>query len=80
MGDVSGHGVTSGLAMMMARANLLGALAANPTASLSEVYRVLNYSFGQNLERMGVQLYMTLALVEVFPGGSSRPWVVTCRS
>ena len=69
VGDVSGHGVTSGLAMMMARANLLGALAANPTASLSEVYRVLNYSFSQNLERMGVQLYMTFALIEVFPGG-----------
>jgi serine phosphatase RsbU (regulator of sigma subunit) len=69
VGDVSGHGVTSGLTMMMVRASLLGALEMNPSSTLSQVYRVLNRCLCQNLERMGVQMYMTLALIEYHGGG-----------
>jgi serine phosphatase RsbU (regulator of sigma subunit) len=64
IGDVSGHGVTSGLTMMMARASLLGALAADPNASLEALYRILNRCLRQNLERMELNLYMTFALFE----------------
>jgi hypothetical protein len=64
IGDVSGHGVTSGLTMMMARASLLGALEANPTAPLEVLYRVLNRCLRHNLERMELNLYMTFALFE----------------
>ena len=69
MGDVSGHGVTSGLTMMMARTGLVGILEANPRASLGEVYRQLNRCLRQNLRRMGVDMYMTLVLVESLGGG-----------
>jgi len=64
IGDVSGHGVTSGLTMMMARASLVGALEAQPTATLPELYAALNRGLRHNLIRMGLKHFMTCALVE----------------
>jgi sigma-B regulation protein RsbU (phosphoserine phosphatase) len=72
IGDVSGHGVTSGLTMMMARASLLGALEASPTASLESLYQILNRCLRQNLERMELSLYMTFALFEHLGDGRFR--------
>jgi phosphoserine phosphatase RsbU/P len=72
IGDVSGHGVTSGLTMMMARASLLGALEASPTASLESLYQILNRCLRQNLERMELSLYMTFALFESLGEGRFR--------
>jgi hypothetical protein len=69
IGDVSGHGVTSGLTMMMARTGLLGILEANPRAPLGAIYRALNRCLRLNLERMGIEMYMTFALVESLGGG-----------
>jgi serine phosphatase RsbU (regulator of sigma subunit) len=69
IGDVSGHGVTSGLAMMMARASLVAVLEANPRASLAEIYRVLNRCLRLNFSRMGVSRYMTFALIEYLGEG-----------
>ncbi|HET6611574.1 MAG TPA: SpoIIE family protein phosphatase [Kofleriaceae bacterium] len=68
IGDVSGHGVTSGLTMMMARSSLLGVLESDPDIELTEAYRALNRALRDNLERMGVQMYMTFGLLEVHPG------------
>jgi serine phosphatase RsbU (regulator of sigma subunit) len=64
IGDVSGHGVTSGLTMMMARSSLIGALEADPDASLTRIYQVLNRCLCANLARMCVVLHMTFNLVE----------------
>jgi serine phosphatase RsbU (regulator of sigma subunit) len=64
IGDVSGHGVTAGLTMMMARASLLGTLEADPHAKLPVLYAALNRCLRRNLERMGLSLYMTFALFE----------------
>lgn len=64
IGDVSGHGVTAGLTMMMARTSLVGAIEAAPNASLAELYRVLNRCLRGNLARMDLGLYMTFALLE----------------
>ncbi|MSP63916.1 MAG: hypothetical protein EXR72_26950 [Myxococcales bacterium] len=69
IGDACGHGVTSGLTMMMARASLLGVLEANKTAPLPEIYRFLNRSLHRNLARMDIQMFMTFALVEVLGEG-----------
>lgn len=69
IGDVSGHGLTAGLTMMMARSSLLGALEANPTARLGDIYRVLNRCLVRNLTRMGVALYMTFNLIEYLGEG-----------
>jgi hypothetical protein len=72
IGDVSGHGVTSGLTMMMARASLVGALEANASASLPDLYAALNRGLRHNLARMGLKHFMTCALVEHLGGGRFR--------
>lgn len=64
IGDVSGHGVTAGLTMMMARSSLIGALEADSSASLTQIYQVLNRCLCANLARMCVVLHMTFNLVE----------------
>ncbi|MDF1561982.1 MAG: SpoIIE family protein phosphatase [Deltaproteobacteria bacterium] len=64
IGDVSGHGVTSGLTMMMARTSLVGAVEAIPDAPIPVLYRVLNRCIRQNLARMNLSMYMTFALLE----------------
>jgi len=64
IGDVSGHGVTSGLTMMMARTSLVGAVEAKPDAPLGEFYCILNRCIRKNLERMKLSMYMTFALLE----------------
>ncbi len=72
VGDVSGHGITSGVTMMMARSCLIGALAANNDASLEEIYRSVNNGLRRNLERMRMRLHMTFALVEDVGNGRFR--------
>jgi hypothetical protein len=72
IGDVSGHGVTTGLTMMMVRASLVATLAARPDASLAEIYIAMNRSLCRNLERMNLRLYMTFALLEHDGGGRFR--------
>jgi serine phosphatase RsbU (regulator of sigma subunit) len=69
IGDVSGHGVTAGLTMMMARTSLVGAIEAAPAASLAELYSVLNRCMRRNLARMDLGLYMTFALLEHLGNG-----------
>jgi hypothetical protein len=72
VGDVSGHGVTTGLTMMMVRASLVGTLEAKPDAPLPEIYAAMNRSLRRNLERMNLRLYMTFALLEHMGGGKFR--------
>jgi hypothetical protein len=64
IGDVSGHGVTTGLTMMMVRASLVSTLESRRDASLAELYAVMNRCLRRNLERMDLKLYMTFALLE----------------
>jgi len=64
IGDVSGHGVTTGLTMMMVRASLLATLEADPDAHLADIYCALNRCLRRSLERMDLRLYMTFALFE----------------
>ncbi len=64
IGDVSGHGVTSGLAMMMARSSLLGVLESRPDTTLTAAYVALNRCLCRNIERMGVHMFMTFNLLE----------------
>jgi hypothetical protein len=72
IGDVSGHGVTTGLTMMMARSSLVAILTASPGAPLGEVYARLNQCLRGNLRRTGLRLYMTLVLMEAIGGGRFR--------
>ena len=69
IGDVSGHGLTSGLTMMMARASLVGVLEGDPNATLHKLYNAVNSCLRHNLQRMDLNLYMTFALFEHVGGG-----------
>ena len=72
IGDVSGHGVTTGLTMMMVRASLVSTLESRRDASLAELYIAMNRSLRRTLERMNMMLYMTFALLEHDGGGRFR--------
>jgi len=72
IGDVSGHGVTTGLTMMMVRASLVSTLESRRDASLAELYMAMNRCLCRNLERMKLRLYMTFALFEHDGGGKFR--------
>lgn len=72
IGDVSGHGVTTGLTMMMVRASLVSTLESRGDASLAELYMTMNRCLCRNLERMNLRLYMTFALFEHDGGGKFR--------
>jgi phosphoserine phosphatase RsbU/P len=64
IGDVSGHGVTSGLTMMMVRSFLVACLETDPRMTLPALYAALNRALRRNLERTTLRLYMTFALLE----------------
>ncbi|MEO7733652.1 MAG: SpoIIE family protein phosphatase [Kofleriaceae bacterium] len=72
IGDVSGHGVTTGLTMMMVRASLVSTLESRADATLAELYIAMNRCLCRNLERMNLRLYMTFALFEHDGGGKFR--------
>jgi Stage II sporulation protein E (SpoIIE) len=72
IGDVSGHGVTTGLTMMMVRASLVSTLESRADATLAELYIAMNRCLVRNLERMNLRLYMTFALLEHDGGGRFR--------
>lgn len=62
VGDVSGHGINSGLVSMMAQAAAYGAIATNPRCSPSDVVATVNRVVHENVrKRMRRDDYLTLA-------------------
>jgi len=61
IGDVSGHGVESGLIMMMTRTSILTTVNHNGGYRPSRVLEVANSVFKQNAARLGTDRYMTLS-------------------
>jgi serine phosphatase RsbU (regulator of sigma subunit) len=63
IGDVSGHGVESGLIMMMTQTSIFTAV--NRTSGLmpSEVLEVVNEIVSENIARLGTDRYMTLSAI-----------------
>lgn len=72
IGDVSGHGVTTGLTMMMVRASLVSMLGSRVDATLAELYIAMNRCLRSTLQRMNLRLFMTFALLEHDGGGRFR--------
>jgi len=62
IGDVSGHGVTSGLIMMMVQTSLHVALFQNPNISPVELLDVINKTIHSNIFKLGGSRYMTLTV------------------
>jgi sigma-B regulation protein RsbU (phosphoserine phosphatase) len=69
IGDVSGHGVESGLVMMMTQTSILSLVRERPTRTPAEVFREVNGVLWQNISRMRANRYMTLNVVRLDPGG-----------
>jgi hypothetical protein len=65
IGDVSGHGVESGLIMMMAQTSIKSLIKCNNTANPSNILEKLNSVLIDNIQRLNVQRYMTLNLFRI---------------
>lgn len=67
IGDVSGHGVESGLVMMMTQTSILTLVNDTPGRKPSEVFAAVNGIIRENIERMGTSRYMTLNVIRLLP-------------
>ncbi len=65
IGDVSGHGVDSGLLMMMAQTSLYSVIQARPNSGPAEVLIHANRVLKDNIQRMGAELYFTVLLMRL---------------
>ncbi|MBK9517673.1 MAG: SpoIIE family protein phosphatase [Anaeromyxobacter sp.] len=70
IGDVSGHGINSGLVMMMAQAAAYAAIADDPHGRPASVITAVNRVIHENVvKRMGRDDYLTLMAVRHLGGG-----------
>jgi hypothetical protein len=65
IGDVSGHGLESGLVMMMAQTSILTQINDVAGRSPSEVFCAVNGVICENSQRLGGSRYMTLNLIRL---------------
>jgi len=65
MGDVSGHGVGSGLIMMMAQTSILSAVNKCSNGRPSDVLKLVNSVIRENISRLGSDHYMTMMAVRL---------------
>ncbi len=69
IGDASGHGVESGLVMMMTQTSLLTLVQDHPDATPAQVFHGVNRVLVENISRLGASRYMTLNVVRLGPEG-----------
>jgi serine phosphatase RsbU (regulator of sigma subunit) len=65
IGDVSGHGVESGLVMMMTQTSILSLVQENPRLTPAEVFNAVNGVLLENIQRLRASRYMTLNVVQL---------------
>ncbi|HPS58076.1 MAG TPA: SpoIIE family protein phosphatase [Spirochaetota bacterium] len=65
IGDVSGHGVESGLIMMMTQTSIVSVLDTNPGLQPSKLLSSINKIIRNNIIRLEVERYMTLMAVHL---------------
>jgi serine phosphatase RsbU (regulator of sigma subunit) len=65
IGDVSGHGVESGLVMMMTQTSILSLVRENPALTPAQVFREVNGVLLENISRLRASRYMTLNVVKL---------------
>jgi len=63
IGDVSGHGVSAGLVMMMAQTAVATAIKQTDNIRPAELLAVVNSTLIENIRRLGEQKYMTMSAV-----------------
>lgn len=65
IGDVSGHGVESGLIMMMTQTSIISVLDTNPGLQPSKLLSSINRIIRNNITRLDVERYMTLMVIHL---------------
>ncbi len=65
IGDVSGHGVDSGLIMMMAQTSIISMVNNSPEVKPSEVLSKVNHILRENISRLGSEHYMTMMAIRL---------------
>jgi len=65
IGDVSGHGVESGLIMMMAQTSIATAIASDKDCEPSSILESVNGVIMENISRLKADRYMTLSLLHL---------------
>jgi serine phosphatase RsbU (regulator of sigma subunit) len=69
IGDVSGHGVESGLVMMMTQTSILSLVRDDAKASPADVFSAVNDVLRENISRLQAARYMTLNVVRLGDDG-----------
>jgi phosphoserine phosphatase RsbU/P len=69
IGDVSGHGVESGLVMMMTQTSILSLVRENPELTPAGVFHEVNGVLLENISRLRASRYMTLNVVRLGDDG-----------
>lgn len=67
IGDVSGHGVESGLIMMMAQTSVFSTVNRAGGQKPSQVLREVNQVLKKNISRLGTDRYMTCMALQLLP-------------
>ncbi|MDM7985736.1 MAG: 7TM diverse intracellular signaling domain-containing protein, partial [Smithella sp.] len=68
IGDVSGHGVSAGIIMMMAQTSIHTALRLYPALSASELISAINAVIYENIKMMHEQKFMTMTVIACHDG------------
>ncbi|MBF0200206.1 MAG: SpoIIE family protein phosphatase [Desulfamplus sp.] len=69
IGDVSGHGVTSGIVMMMVQTAIHTVLKGYPDTPPPELLSIINRTIYDNIQLMDVQKHMTIVVMTLEPDG-----------
>jgi serine phosphatase RsbU (regulator of sigma subunit)/ligand-binding sensor domain-containing protein len=70
IGDVSGHGVSAGLVMMMVQTAIHLALKMNSRFSPAEILTVVNTIIYENIQKLGEDKYMTMTILNCAADGN----------
>lgn len=65
VGDVSGHGLDSGLIMMMAQTSVTAVLNGHDNCSPAKVLKITNAVLRENIGRLNSQHYMTMTVIKL---------------
>lgn len=69
IGDVSGHGITAGLIMMMVQTAIQTILMDNSDISPLELLTIVNRSITSNINKLGESKFMTMTVLSTQPSG-----------
>lgn len=69
IGDVSGHGVSAGLVMMMVQTSIQVVLEREPVISPSDLLTLINKTISKNIEKLNESQFMTITVLAAHKGG-----------